>query len=245
MTTTQTIFVKFDFPPTKSVTVGRSNYVPKPLHHPTKKNIIIVSTDNTHGNDIEGIYEWDLINNIMSQIYTYPQGFYSRNHGQLIDTQTNSLYIFGNNAFGIFNLDSNIMELNKRNELHNCNCLPRTTYIPSPINEWHILDHRTHWKMNMKTKTVTKISINTFKTSYRKLTYVPYTNQLISMGGDVSDEIWYCNIKENQDTYNWQLHSLKMPHTIKDELEYAVLLAFDNIIFIFYFEAHGYNEIWC
>eukprot|EP01084_Bolivina_argentea_P049832 91642_1 len=92
------------------------------------------------------------------------------------------------------------MTIDTESALHTCDYYPQSTYIPPPINEWHILcDDSTHYKMNMNNKNINKMNINKFENNnitFPKILYIPFTQQLISLGSNYSDKIWYCNIKQ-------------------------------------------------
>eukprot|EP01084_Bolivina_argentea_P106762 190975_1 len=79
-------------------------YVPKPSHHPKNRDVIIISTLFLEGNK-KGIYEYNMKNNTFNKIYTYKQGFEPQFHGQFIDSKNELLYIFGDDTFGIFDLN--------------------------------------------------------------------------------------------------------------------------------------------
>eukprot|EP01084_Bolivina_argentea_P288549 495265_1 len=91
------------------------------------------------------------------EIYTYDQTFidhYPSGHGQFIDSKNELLYIFGGDdskqgqiKFGVFDLNTKKMNTDTESALSNCGECPQSTYIPSPINECHILsNHSIHYK---------------------------------------------------------------------------------------------------
>eukprot|EP01084_Bolivina_argentea_P127304 225161_1 len=226
-----------------------SYYFPKPSYHPTKKDVVIVST-NCLEQASKGIYEYNIQRNAFNKMYTYEQEFQPFNHGQFIDSKNELLYLFRDDTFGIFDLNTKEMNTNTKSVLRDCRNLPQSTYIPSPRNEYHILsNHSMHYKMDMNNKNINKMKINKFENNnikFPKILYIPFTQQLISFGSHNSDKIWYCNIKQisNKQKYDWQLYHLKMPHSAGID-SFDILLAFDNIIFIFYFVKNSYHDIWC
>eukprot|EP01084_Bolivina_argentea_P054926 100730_1 len=178
------------------------SYIPKPSHHPTNKDVVIISTHCIEGN-IRGIYEYNMKSNIFNKIYTYDPTFTPYGHGQFIDTKNELLYMFGHDKLGIFDLNTKIMTINTESVLSDCRGYPQSTYIPSPINEYHILsDHSIHYKMDMNNKNINKMKINKFEKNnitFPTILYIPFTQQLISVAA-YNDKIWYCNIKQK---YNW------------------------------------------
>eukprot|EP01083_Nonionella_stella_P199288 730866_1 len=99
----------------------------KPSYHPKNKDVAIVSAD-------KGIYEYNTKTNTFNEIYTYDQTFNPEFHGQFIDSKNELLYIFGglNGTFGIFDLNTKIMNTNTESVLRHCCGWPKSTYIPSP-----------------------------------------------------------------------------------------------------------------
>eukprot|EP01084_Bolivina_argentea_P034770 64401_1 len=90
-------------------------YIPKP--HPENSDVVIISTGFIEDNDLvnEGIYEYNLTKNTFNEIYAYKQGFEPDCHGQFIDSKNELLYIFGLGTFGIFDLNTNVMNANTKN----------------------------------------------------------------------------------------------------------------------------------
>eukprot|EP01084_Bolivina_argentea_P238495 400661_1 len=133
------------------------HWFPRPSYHPKNKEVVIISPGQLEGNK-KGIYEFNLIKNTFTKIHTYKQGFNPSRHGQFIDSKNELLYIFGNGQSGIFDLNTNILNTNTQSALRDCNECPQSTYIPSPINEYHILTYdSTHYKMDMNNKNINKM----------------------------------------------------------------------------------------
>eukprot|EP01084_Bolivina_argentea_P199257 340986_1 len=101
---------------------------PKPSYHPQNPDVVIIST-NYHESK-EGIYEYNLIQNTFNKIHTYDQTFEPECHGQFIDSKNELLYIFGYGTFGIFDLNTKVMNTNTESVLRNCQGFPQSTYIP-------------------------------------------------------------------------------------------------------------------
>eukprot|EP01084_Bolivina_argentea_P299836 516889_1 len=145
-------------------------YFPKPSYHPQTPNAVIISTDHEEGSK-KGIYEYNLTQNTFNKIHTYDQPSGPYNHGQFIDVKNELLYMFAHGKLGIFDLNTKEMNTgtNIENVLRDCRGFPRSTYIPSPINECHILcDHSIHYKMDMNNKNINKMKINKFAKNYTK-----------------------------------------------------------------------------
>eukprot|EP01084_Bolivina_argentea_P028960 53787_1 len=157
-------------------------YNPKPSHHPQKQNSIIVTTDYDEGSKA-GIYEYNLAHNTFNKIYTYKQTFKPEFHEQFIDSKNELLYIFGGNSatFGVFDLNAKVMNTDTKNVLRDCLLLSQSTYIPSPINEYHILTYdSTHYKMDMNNKNINKMKIDKFENNNIEcpnILYIPFTQQ--------------------------------------------------------------------
>ncbi len=226
-------------------------YFPKPSYHPQNPDVVIISTSYYEGSK-KGIYEYNLIQNTFNKIYTYDETFYPLCHAQFMDSKNELLYIFGGPSatFGVFDLNTKIMNTDTESVLRDCRRYPKSTYVPSPINEYHILSYDSiHYVMDMNNKNINRMKINKLKNNNIKLPnilYIPFTNQLISFGSYKSDRIWYCNINQisNKHTYDWQLYHLKMPYSTNDSW-FDILLAFNNIIFIFYYIKNSHHDIWC
>eukprot|EP01084_Bolivina_argentea_P199258 340988_1 len=117
------VFVKAEFE------VKLDFYCPKPSYHPQNPVAVIISTDYDEGNK-KGIYEYNLIQHTFSKIYTYDQTLKPEYHGQFIDSKNELLYIFGYGTFGIFDLNTKVMNTNTESVLRNCQGFPQSTYIP-------------------------------------------------------------------------------------------------------------------
>eukprot|EP01084_Bolivina_argentea_P074829 135712_1 len=99
--------------------------------------------------------------NTFNKIYTYDKTFEPDGHGQFIDAKNESLYMFCYGQLGIFDLNTKIMNTNTESPLRDCCRYPQSTYIPSPLNESHILcDDSIHYKMDMNNKNINKMKIN-------------------------------------------------------------------------------------
>ncbi len=64
--------------------------------------------------------------------------------------------------------------------------------------------------------------------------YVTKQKRIYVIGGDISDNIWYCQIHMKE--YKWCKLNIKLPY-INDIIEnkYNTIIAFDIILFVFYY----------
>eukprot|EP01084_Bolivina_argentea_P268587 456252_1 len=127
------------------------NYlIPKPSYHPTDKNCIVISTDYEEQQIISGIHKYNMVTNESQIIHEYDDTLKPEEHGQFIDPSNNTLLIYGGiyNTFKTFDLNTNqIKQINDKNIISKCYYCPQNTFIPSPVNEIHILDYQcNHYK---------------------------------------------------------------------------------------------------
>eukprot|EP01084_Bolivina_argentea_P282764 484088_1 len=237
------IFAKLDVPLALKFTLP----FPKPSHNPKNQDVVFISTDYDEG----GIYKYNLTTNSFNKMWTYTQTFTNAvEHGQFLDAKNELLYILAGDVIGIFDLNAKVMNVDTANALCDGSFFPESAYIAS-TNECHVLsktlEDSIHYKMDMNNKKINKMKMNTINVTYANMLYIPYTKQLMCFE-DKSDTIWYCNIEQISNTstqkYDWQPYHLKMPHC-KDWWGFDILLAFDNIIFIFYYLSENEEDIWC
>eukprot|EP01084_Bolivina_argentea_P086414 156190_1 len=97
------------------------NYFSKPSYHPKNKDAVIISTNTWEGSN-KGIYEYNLQRNTFNKMHTYDQTFKSVSHGQFIDAKNELLYLFGGHdaTFGVFDLNTKIMNTNTKSILSDC-----------------------------------------------------------------------------------------------------------------------------
>eukprot|EP01084_Bolivina_argentea_P073888 134059_1 len=128
-------------------------WIPKPLYHPTNKNCIIISTHWNERRITPAIYKYDVQTNEPQIIYKYKLYNGSNSyqdqdtfgyHGQVVDTPNNTLILYGSGHFKIFDLNTNRMtQINDKNMHNRCNLnYLQNAFIPSPMNEIHVLDLR-------------------------------------------------------------------------------------------------------
>eukprot|EP01084_Bolivina_argentea_P132902 234522_1 len=165
-------------------------YIPKPSQDPTNKNCIIISTDYEEYQTPPGIYKHNLVLNDSQIIYKYNNTFEPNGHGQCIATSNNTLILYGgcNNTFKIFDLNTNQMkQINDKNIISKCGWAPQNIFIPSPINEIHILDrYCEHYQFNITNKETIKIETNAelrlHNIKHPKLLYIKLLNKLYVFG---------------------------------------------------------------
>eukprot|EP01084_Bolivina_argentea_P303213 523444_1 len=151
---------------------------------------------------------------------------------------------------------------NRRNSM-SCGC-----FIPSPINELHIIFNANmqsyHMKLDEKNQKCIKLpaEINeTIPLANSRMMYIASQQHLFVFGGVeghfdkgargyyshinpiISDNIWCCRITEqNQLQYNWTLYGIKMPYKTE---RFDAVQVFDGIVIIIYFHEECRGEIWC
>ena len=149
----------------------------------------------------------------------------------LLIQKNDTLYIVGGweNVFNSFDLKKKEMNNNDITKV-NCGSYSTTAYIPSPVNEIHIMDYYQHFKFKINNKNVIKVNNDKLneQIKYPKIIYIESQKQLFIFGGYMCDKIFYYNIAQNSNTinYEWKLHELKMPYKIHDTDYYDVLLGY-------------------
>eukprot|EP01084_Bolivina_argentea_P132900 234520_1 len=162
----------------------------KPAYDPTNKNCIIISTHCNEYQTTTGIHKYDMVSNKSEIIYKYDGTFTPLCHGQFIDASNNTLILYGgcNNTFKIFDLNTNQMkQINDKNIISKCGWAPQNIFIPSPINEIHILDrYCEHYQFNITNKETIKIETNAelrlHNIKHPKLLYIKLLNKLYVFG---------------------------------------------------------------
>eukprot|EP01084_Bolivina_argentea_P005682 10718_1 len=245
------------------------NIVAKPSVHPIKHNTIVICTNQPYqtyyycefardrlrlksGNELN-IFELNLITNQLKKIdINHQYDTCTSYDGTFIDTPNQSIHIFGNGKYCIFNFNSKTLKEMPIQSISDCGKGSATTYGPSPNHpeEIHILTkNMTHYQIHMHNNSVNKMIVWEFIEDGicgPNLLYSPYKEQLLSVGSVGSDKIWYCNIGQltNTPRGNWRLSTLKLPRiSILGEKMFDTILAFENIVFIIY--GQPYSDVWC
>eukprot|EP01084_Bolivina_argentea_P029098 54015_1 len=164
-------------------------FVPAPVNHPILPNCVIFATDYDDNLIIPGIYQYNLETNESLLIYKYKSDFKLEFHGQCIDAANNLLYLFGNNGvFSVFNLQSKtIKHCDKNLYVENGIHYPASAYIPSPLNELHILLFRSYYIFETPTESLKKSKNNlSFNITISNLVYIPFKEQLMGFSAQMN-----------------------------------------------------------
>ena len=225
-------------------------YVPKPSYY--NKTVFISTGFNEYCCDA-GIYEYDIELNKINLIhkYNHDTNIKLHCHGQFIDKQNNLMHIFGGNDHGYLCLDLSTKKIlnnnTKSNRLSIIGDFSVCCYISNPkINQFCIMDEHGMYKyMNDKNKVIftnESISTSTFNIPWPKVIYIPFKKELMILGGNYNDKIYYTDI--NMQNYDWKPYSLKMPFTTWYR-SYDILSAFKSLIFVFNFDClNRHKDIW-
>ena len=137
---------------------------------------------------------------------------------------------------------------------------PLGCYIPSPIDELHIITNANnrsyHMKLDKKNKKWIKLKGVDYnrRIGHSRMFWIESKQQLMIFGGikgyygykpspKMSDKIWYCKINENEidRRYEWSLYHLRMPYRSH---RCDIVQIFDGILIVFYFQFKQNKEIW-
>ena len=231
--------------------------IPKPLFY--EKNVILVTTNFDDHNP--GIYKFNFETNQLELLSSY-NNISPKSHGQFIDYDHNVLYLYGGKLSDIYQFDLNTNTFKELSvtwrSLQSRWSFPVAVNV-SNRNETHILGRTLHFKFHHKTQSpkITKVSPYAlpFDGRNRKALYIPLEQQVMVLGGDMSDEIWTCSVggkpyqmHYTMYNYDWTLRKkLRMPHCVSINA-YDVMLIGD-VVFVFYFngtdqEHNVINDIW-
>eukprot|EP01084_Bolivina_argentea_P257621 434070_1 len=234
-------------------------YIPKPIHHPTDPNCIIISSICLKNEKNGGIYKYNILTNESQMIYKYDDTTFTHHtgspsyHGQFIDPSNNTLVLYGgfDSIYKIFDLNTNQMQQIQWNTRRFSECdvvkillsisgvTPQSTFIP-PINEIHILSinektEKSHYKFNVETKEAITLKINSelplHFPEYPKLVYIKELQKLYVFGGKSNDLIFSYNNNK------WIINKLTMPYS-RHYFSYDILNEFNNILLAVYFSHH-------
>eukprot|EP01084_Bolivina_argentea_P077479 140525_1 len=133
------------------------HYIPKPVYDLTDNNCIIISTDYEENQTTAGIHKYNMQTNELQTIYKYDNALKPEFYGQFIDPSNGTLILFGGSCdiFEVFDLRTNKMKQKNgtNNILSKCGDFPQNTFIPSPMNQIHILDNScNHFKFDITNK---------------------------------------------------------------------------------------------
>ena len=232
MTTLPVHFICMDnMPPIEGVT---SYTMPKPLNHPDDSNKIIIPSNSLH----RCIYELDLISNKLKCLTKYDRiqiqnviiMFNQILHQNLIIIHTKSCYIENKNEFHII---GTVINLSKGID-----------------NIYKEIGHQI-WRFD-KNGEMMLVSWQPLEFELdSELIYVPFQEKLIALRiADFCIEIWECKLNaSNQNDLQWNkngiVKKIKQYDSILRFGTTDVILGFENILFIFYFDVHYNLDIWC
>eukprot|EP00483_Globobulimina_turgida_P003429 UN03435 len=134
--------------------------------------------------------------------------------------------------------------------IHTSNVLSTITEATSAcipeINQIHITGSEEHIVYNINDKNKTQVVENLRNPpnmAWPKLLYISLTQKLIAFGSDTKKNIYSCDMNENECDYAWKLNDIEMPHYAIVG-SYDLLLAFEQLVFCFYFAEDTHCEIW-
>eukprot|EP01084_Bolivina_argentea_P293052 503972_1 len=192
-------------------------YIPKPSYDPTNKNCIVISTHYFESRTTGGIYRYNIVTNDSEIICNYKSNtFYPVYHSQFINPSNNTLILFGgiNNTFEQFDLNTNkmiIKQTNHKNMLSERDDNSQCAFIPSPINEIHVLNNCQHFKFDIINKQTVEIKpdseLRLHNIFNSKLLYIKLYNKLFVFGGNYNNKIFEYNNNK------WNIKKLKMPYS--------------------------------
>ena len=209
------------------------------------------------------IVKYNLDTHMTENTFDCPYAQLTRIDDHCIDSDNGIIYIIGNShsrlIWGSFSMNINQWYL-----LHNidigvdktANCC----FIPSPFNEFHVTCMG-HYKCDTLKKQIVKFNNNTslFKAFpslddtkgelRSKFIYHKSSQQLMRFEPE-SDCIYVCDIRTDDEPSDWRPYPTKLPTTLGYPLFYKVILAWDQIIFLFdYFKSSNWtinnSVIWC
>ena len=220
-----------NMPPIEGVT---SYTMPKPLNHPDDSNKSIIPSNSLH----RCIYELDLISNKLKCLTKYDRiqiqnviiMFNQILHQNLIIIHTKSCYIENKNEFHII---GTVINLSKGID-----------------NIYKEIGHQI-WRFD-KNGEMMLVSWQPLEFELdSELIYVPFQEKLIALRiADFCIEIWECKLNaSNQNDLQWNkngiVKKIKQYDSILRFGTTDVILGFENILFIFYFDVHYNLDIWC
>eukprot|EP01084_Bolivina_argentea_P016902 31578_1 len=131
---------------------------------------------------------------------------------------------------------------------------PEAIFLPTPFNQLHIFsnskqDSILHIKYDsIKQKFIVVSELKNLKLFPASPVLYNETHRRIIMFGGFNtitfkSQIWYCNVYETQQKYEWKLFQTVIP---RQSNYFDVILAiFDCVAIVFYFSDYDKKEIWC
>ena len=242
----KSIFVKLKDPP--SFELG----IMKPIYHSKDGNCAIMFIDDDPSNPKPpGIWQYNLDKQIVTNKYEKPPNLQLESWRYCIDRENDIVYIMGggNYIFASLNLNTNQWNILQNDAIYQHydytvrvnidNCY----FMPSPINELHIMCHD-HFKYDNSNDTLVKFNNDTSlfrkdEDGYHESAEFLYCKsmQRLFMFQFVGNEILYCDMNENDEKISdWRKYEMSLPREYEPESNPAnenceFLLAFDQILF--------------
>ena len=229
-----------------------------------QNNVILFSS--FHENRVTpGIYYYNIDTCKMDLLLAYTGTDFSvvlSANKHCFDSQNCTLYLYHFINSHLFSYDLSTKELKK--ESIKCEHLAEMFFIPKD-NQIHFFTDKDMYNnnnnkqskqikinMNDRTKTISS-PLNENIKIYDKPIYIPFMKQLMMFGKWDNDKIFYQNVSPNiNEDKKWYKYSISTPYNNKYSIfnlyKRNIVIAFDFLLFLFYFsvnEYNGINDIWC
>ena len=192
---------------------------------------------------LDGIYKYDLDKQVIAEFYSYAFG---SPHSCCFNPVNRTFYIIdGYLQWWItFNLDTeewNILFEEETNSVTASNL----KYIPSPINQIHVIQNDDHYiisnDINETRFVASNIGIKTIRNNHyakTKLIYNNQTNELMAF--HYGKEILLCNIYDRaQENFSWRKCRITLENYLPaDSDAFEPILGYDQILLLFTLETH-------
>ena len=213
-------------------------FLPKPCNDPNDADCVLFSTD--WDEEKSGIFKYNLITNQLQFLSKYRQKFKPTIHAQFIDASRDRLFLFGGRSRKLNIYNYKLKEW-KRYIGGDLITFPSISHISSS-NQAHIIQDNYHKILDCNSlQTNNKMKINYPRVRCPKLIYYESKDTLFIMGGYHCSVICSFGVKDES---GWIKYEQEMPHNVNNDM-YDAILAFDNIIFVFYFQTSGSTDIYC
>ena len=232
-------------PPVTRSTWGGEHPDPEYYYsHKDRKEYLLIFP---HFGNSSFIHKYDIADNLWTNDISY-NDLNIQNHDTTIDYETNTLYLLGEYTFAIFDLKQNCWKDSGDAIDYNITpaCVESLIYFPSPINELHtfiVADYKfegykyEHYKFDSDSQKFVECQSNINFNSYR-FTKVIYLEQRKKLMIFSVQGIYQCDIKINQNEYNWKKLGIEMPISNEYEAEPKMIKCAipsfgDQILFLF------------
>eukprot|EP01084_Bolivina_argentea_P202927 346627_1 len=201
-------------------------HIAKPIFYPKNSNSILISTSYDDTNP--GVFKYNIDNNSLEMLFKYDNiWYYPETPEQCIDYNNNTLHIIDSKNGSHITIDLKTKTIKTNNKFY-CGAHPQTVQVSSiKGDEIHIISDsiEDHFKFDRKENSFTSVNPTNDKFNdvfNAKLLHIKSTNQLMILGGDQDENIYYCNI--NKQSYEWKLmNNIKMPDFV-DKVYYDALV---------------------